>query len=564
MSSMTRKLGLNLLQSPTVNMDDHIDLNNEMVDTNQVETFLDDNNDFLENYIQRKVPRSKLESWLFRPDRRESMVAVSPVGSTSYTSHIRRQRSRSFTPLMKLSASKFEESGLSTPILVTDVDGQPTFLRTSPKVSFSPLLRDKVANANRRQSVKPLDRNQSLFLIVEEFLREKDGTNVIKKVAEGLKTLLNADHVSLLLTDSVHAFFGDLHVLDENDDYWKKKSYSADRLMTGVITSKQTLNVPHPETIVGHEETLSRTSLIGPLIDSQTQKVRGVIRVAITQQSDIIKDGFTKEDENIFNVVLRFAAIALTSALERKELNLELARSEVFLELAQTVFSEKSRIEPTIRIILSNFLTVIECERCQILLTDAEEPRIFKRVFGLQRSDLNEDGEVKDGVNFDGRFPINAAITGEVASTGKKINIEDLRIDERFDTSMNTDAGIEHISMLCIPILDSPDHSRILGVISLINKHNEGVFTENDERFAEAFSLFCGMAIRNAAEFEKALMSEAKLQVAFDTINYQASSSEEEAKQLAEESVASASTLNVDRLEFSYLSLSDMETYKVS
>ena len=38
-------------------------------------------------------------------------------------------------------------------------------------------------------------------------------------------------------------------------------------------------------------------------------------------------------------------------------------------------------------------------------------------------------------------------------------------------------------------------------------------------RFAEAFSIFCGMAIRNAADYEKAVLSEAKLQVAFEVMN---------------------------------------------
>ena len=34
-----------------------------------VETFLDDNADFLEDYIQRKVNRRQLEQWLFRSNR---------------------------------------------------------------------------------------------------------------------------------------------------------------------------------------------------------------------------------------------------------------------------------------------------------------------------------------------------------------------------------------------------------------------------------------------------------------------------------------------------------------
>ena len=80
--------------------------------------------------------------------------------------------------------------------------------------------------------------------------------------------------------------------------------------------------------------------------------------------------------------------------------------------------------------------------------------------------------------------------------------------------------------MLCMPIHDaSPSADEesqpgrqnrsgsILGVISLLEKDLSGRFTENDERFLEAFAIFCGMAIRNAAEYERAVVSEAKLKV---------------------------------------------------
>ena len=74
--------------------------------------------------------------------------------------------------------------------------------------------------------------------------------------------------------------------------------------------------------------------------------------------------------------------------------------------------------------------------------------------------------------------------------------------------------------MLCMPIRDAgggdyvtSSSCRILGVISLLDKANGGRFSENDERFVEAFAIFCGMAIRNAKEYERAVVSEAKLNV---------------------------------------------------
>ena len=61
-----------------------------------------------------------------------------------------------------------------------------------------------------------------------------------------------------------------------------------------------------------------------------------------------------------------------------------------------------------------------------------------------------------------------------------------------------------------MPVRD-PDGA-IVGVINLINKKIGG-FTSNDERFVEAFAVFCGMALRNVSNYEVAKKSEARSQV---------------------------------------------------
>ena len=571
-----RKNGLNLLQSPIIRhlrdggYEVVVEAEAEMKPAD-VETFLDDNSCFLDEYVSRKASRSQLEKWLFRnvTGKNHNFLANS-ANQQQQQEKIRRtcrQRSRSFTPLRKLSASKFEESGLSTPILVTDVDGQPSFLRRSSAARplHSPTFDQKTNNNNNGHGVTSTrvreaaaGGKQSIFDVLEDVFREKEVSGVITQLGRGIKSLLSAEHFCLLITD--HAFSGNLHTLDAADNYHKEKA-TADRIMTGVITSRQTFNVPHPDSTAIPEG--NSASLVAPVVvPHRGGKVMGVARIARLSTSS--KKAFSNEDENIFNLILRFAAICLTNALERREMRLELTRSEVFLELAHAVFAEPSRIEPTIRTILSNFLTMIVCERCQILLTDPNDPRIFKRVFQMQRGDLNEEAEDEEIV-LEGRFPILAVISGDVAVAGRKVNIADVQADERFDAfidSADDPDGLTHRSLLCLPIRDSPDTNRVLGVISLINKDDGGgVFTENDERFAEAFSLFCGMAIRNAAEFEVTVLSEAKLQVAFETMNYQASSSCEEAAKLAVKPVPSAATLGVDSLSFSYLGLSDDETF---
>ena len=284
----------------------------------------------------------------------------------------------------------------------------------------------------------------------------------------------------------------------------------------------------------------------------------------------------------MIKVASRVAATVFMRAKEGRRLSLEVARSEVFLELARNVFAEQSRIEPTIRTILTNFLTMIECERCQILLCHSStspaangsggggsgggcrqhpdhRKEMFTKVFDLQRSDLDENGRAEK-VPFDcNKCPANLGVAADVARTGKKVNTpRKLGVIESDGDSSDTDDDSR--SMLCMPIRDN---DKILGVISLINKEKSDFFSENDERFVEAFSIFCGMAIRSASDFEAAVVSKAKLQVAFETLNVQASSAEEEARCLAKVSVPSAAALKLDSFKFNYLRLHDTDIYKV-
>ena len=151
---------------------------------------------------------------------------------------------------------------------------------------------------------------------------------------------------------------------------------------------------------------------------------------------------------------------------------------------------------------------------------------------------------------------------------GKKVNLK----KDQLQTSSDNATGIH--SFLCSPIHDP--EGLVVGVISLANKEASGQvsvsssdieavnhFTNNDERFVEAFAIFCGMAIRNAADYEKAVVSEAKLQVAFEVMNYQATSSSDEMTGLISNPVPAASSINIDSFEFSYLNMDDNATLTV-
>ena len=350
--------------------------------------------------------RVKLENWLFRrhsttstrnflsPDVPSTNVASSPTP---------RQRSRSFTPLRKLSATKFEESGLSTPILSKTVDGQPSFLRTQPPPSSSS---DSVMvhyEENSEKSFRKIDRKLSdkrdlLLKLIPDIIVTNDVGTWCYKMARTLRRLFHGDRTELLILSRPNTFEGDLYLMDDGDDKLTKTRCSANRLVTGSLTSGRIINVERPD--LDLDSFTIESALVGPLFCSRTQRVIGSIQMykkskpsydlnpgrpifihdhdcnrssncnGVEQQHHSSKSStttvFSREEEILFGHFLDFAGRSLTSVQAQQEMRLELSRSEVFLELARTVFREPSRLEPTMLTILTNFLSLIDCERCQV------------------------------------------------------------------------------------------------------------------------------------------------------------------------------------------------------
>jgi len=580
-----RKYGLHLINHPQIMMqsdppDKGPNSGGRHLRRSTVETFLDDNSDFLEDYIQRKVNRRQLEQWLFKSNRMRSGSEQTAGSQFRDHAHLKsqhslqappspscRQRSRSFTPLRKLSATKFEESGLATPILNRDVDGQVSFLRTQRNVEQKEYSNN---HDHGREHDHSGQQQQCLISLVEDIVREKEEIGIARRLSTGIKKAIHTpvESVKVLLTKKSSAFSGVMYELDSYHVFTKHTSATADTLMTAAMTSKQVHTMERPDIAAGDENSPRiRSAITAPLVDLACGRSIGAVQLLSTSAI------FGGEEEQLLKVASRVAATVFMRAKEGRRLSLEVARSEVFLELARNVFGEQSRIEPTIRTILTNFLTMIECERCQILLTSAngcsggsggsrqpaaaDRKEMFAKVFDLQRSDLDENGRA-EGVPFDSnKCPANLAVAADVARTGKKVNTpKTLGV---IDSDGDSDCDDDSRSLLCMPIRDN---DKILGVISLINKETSDFFSENDERFVEAFSIFCGMAIRSASDFEAAVVSKAKLQVAFETLNVQASSSEEEARCLAKASVPSAAVLNLDSFKFNYLRLCDTDIYK--
>ena len=524
---------------------------------NVVEAFLDEHPGFLDDYVRRKVSRKLLEQWLFLPFHKEGLLAdrtSNPAGfqhcfisdsnllktgvnlsCVRGQPEAQRQRSRSFTPLRKLTnATTFEDGGLATPILATTSDGQPSFLRTC--------LHEGRGTEQQVTHEHITNRKDLLLALLPGLMQANDVPTFAKLLMKSANLLMGQSaQMEVVILNSPNAFDGTTYSMNSNGVISKEIGVIGDPLMISALTSSQLLNVDHFK----DETTESKNALLGPLCRMEGGETLGGLQLRDRPNP------FSSEDAHLFSRLLDFASICLTHLLTQLETRLELARSEVFLELARTVFSEPTRLESTMLTILTNFLSIIDCERCQVSLSDRHQPLVFKRVFDLHRNDL-----VKKDLDapFEDRLPLRSDLIGLVAQSGQNINLH------------GQELGQDDLrSFLCLPIRD-PD-GQVVGVISLANKDVQRDcfhFTKNDERFVEAFSVFCAMAIRNAVDYEKAVLSEAKMQVAFEVMNYQAAAKSEDATQLAALPVPASSSIKIDCFHFSYLTMDDNATLTVS
>jgi len=93
------------------------------------------------------------------------------------------------------------------------------------------------------------------------------------------------------------------------------------------------------------------------------------------------------------------------------------------------------------------------------------------------------------------RLPLGQGISGWVAQTGEAVLISDAYSDPRFDPSFDKRSGFKTDSMLCVPMIHQ---SKVVGVMTLINKLDGKRFNENDQNLFTIFASQAALSIENA------------------------------------------------------------------
>jgi len=227
--------------------------------------------------------------------------------------------------------------------------------------------------------------------------------------------------------------------------------------------------------------------------------------------------GLVEFEEGNFDVSLRFIQMALNTPVEEdydfdekiseiedkiKKLNQKkiissekpsfMPKSDVedpliaLLKVGRTIALE-TNIDNLLKTVAQEIKLALNADRCTVFLFDEEKNELWSKVaLGMDTKEI--------------RFNSSLGLAGYAATTGETVNIKEAYKDKRFNKEIDNKTGYTTKTILCMPIRNLSHE--IIGVFQVLNK-KDGYFTEKDEDLLIAIGSSAGIALENAALFNK-------------------------------------------------------------
>lgn len=236
---------------------------------------------------------------------------------------------------------------------------------------------------NNQDELPPGDGEVKLiFELVKNICNDLDIRTLLHKILKNIAVLINADKSSLFLVcgqpnDPNRHLVSQLFNVDQDS---REATESDDSITipwgTGLVgyvaESGESVNIANcyddprfTNAIDQRTGYVTKHMLCAPILDNKNEIV-GVAQVINKRDGN----PFTKSDEIKFKRYLQFCGIGLRNAQSYEHCQLENRRNQVLLDLARMIFEEQSTIEQVVYRIMLHTQSLLECERCQVLLID--------------------------------------------------------------------------------------------------------------------------------------------------------------------------------------------------
>uniref|UniRef100_A0A672I1U4 Phosphodiesterase n=1 Tax=Salarias fasciatus TaxID=181472 RepID=A0A672I1U4_SALFA len=565
-------------------------------DFSDIEAFLDCHPDLFEEYLVRKARCDQVSRWLreHQPARvtaaeEKRGAAVEPLWPTNTdalrrrSSHMELRRNfarskattthRTYDEHVSLSEHESQSSMRRRALLRKASSLPPTTAHI-----LSALLESRVSVPQYASSaidykyrLKETNEREFFLELVKDISNDLDLTNLSYKILINVCILVDADRCSLFLVE------GPAHKRTLVSKFFDVHSGTTVRPSSSTLNSNE-VQVPWGKGIIGyvaeHGETVNISNAyedhrfsdeIDKLTGYKTQSILcmaicnsdgEVIGVVQAINKNPVGTPFTEDDEKVLQMYLPFCGISISNAKLFSESRKEYERSRALLEVVNDLFEEQTDLEKIVRKIMQRALTLLQCERCSVLLLeDIDSPVVkFSKTFELMSPLCNLDRDISSMEKLScSDWLINNSIAELVASTGLPVNISDVCQDPRFDAEADQASGFHIRSVLCVPIWNRTH--QIIGVAQILNRLDRKTFNDADQRLFEAFVIFCGLGINNTMMYNQVKKTWAKQSVALDMLSYHATCSKVEVDRLKAAKIPLSSELGIDEFHFNDFSL---------
>uniref|UniRef100_A0A672QQ95 3',5'-cyclic-GMP phosphodiesterase n=1 Tax=Sinocyclocheilus grahami TaxID=75366 RepID=A0A672QQ95_SINGR len=567
-----------------------------------VESFLDEHPELLQDYLNRKAKASMVEKWMKNhhatktPANSSAEVekAANACGKDSWASRsdgLQRRASqkelrKTFARSKAINANRTYDEHVNSRAQepLTSMRRRALLRKASslpPTTAhiLSALLESRVnipqypsTAVDYKYYLKEHNEREFFLELVKDISNDLDLTSLSYKILVFVCIMVDADRCSLFLVEGpaskktlvskffdVHAGTTVLPSLSNSDEVqvpWGKG------IIGYVAEHGETVSIPDAyqdhrfsdeiDKLTGYK---TKSLLCMPIHNSDGEVI------GVTQAINKSPNGalFTDDDEKVLQMYLPFCGIAISNAQLFAASRKEYDRSRALLEVVNDLFEEQTDLEKIVRKIMHRAQTLLKCERCSVqLLEDIESPVVkFTKSFELLSPKCSADMEnsFKDSMEKSSYsdWLINNSIAELVASTGLPVNISDAYQDPRFDAEADQFSGFHIRSVLCVPIWNS--NHQIIGVAQVLNRLDGKPFDDADQRLFEAFVIFCGLGINNTIMYDQVKKSWAKQSVALDVLSYHATCSKTEVDKFKAANIPLVCELGIDKLSFDDFSL---------
>lgn len=377
--------------------------------------------------------------------------------------------------------------------------------------------------------------NQTLSML-DSLLDAQGFDSVLNEMLRAitLKTgeLLGADRTTIFLLDEDKNELWSIVAKGDTGESLEIRIPADQGIAGEVATFKKAVNIPFDffddarsaQAKKTYKQTGYRTytMLCMPLLKKQDENSPGEL-VAVVQLMNKLKKvhdpqlplseridikGFTEEDEKVFQEFAPSVLMILESSRSFRKASQRQRAAAALMSATQSLSKSSLDLEDTLKRVMDEAKKLMNADRSTLWLIDEEKDQLWTKI-------------PIGGVIQELRIPRNAGFAGQVATSGKPLNISfDLYNHPGSETAKQTDQKTKYrtCSLLCMPVFNSD--GELIGVTQLVNKkkYNEhppydpstwpeppdfwkASFSRSDQEFMEAFNTQAGVALQNAKLF---------------------------------------------------------------